>query len=160
MCASTERSSQHSTTLIAAPSLPEISHADAIARARAELELDDDIPAEAVQIRRLDPPSEAYFLVTLGEPETVIAVATIGASTGAVGTAAVLSGHGPQLMVDASRARALAGASASAGATLVWRPSRASRSPLYPLWEVEHEGVFVYVDQQENVWADPDHGSR
>ena len=56
-------------------------------------------------------------------------------------------------------ARARAGR-AGAAVRLVWRPSRASRSPLYPIWEVKAGSDLVYVDMTGRVWQDLEAGGR
>ena len=62
-----------------------------------------------------------------------------------------LRGRRPHLAVDevlALRIANLAGASIK----LVWRPSRASMSPLYPFWQVTCSVAVVFVDQQGRCW--------
>lgn len=54
--------------------------------------------------------------------------------------------------MSADRARALAGAGPADDAELVWMPSQASRSPLYPLWRVRAAGAWRYVRQQGQVF--------
>lgn len=98
--------------------------------------------------------NETYYLVVLGEERAPVAVGTVNRATGDVGSSARLAGLGPHLEVDAALARTLAGAPEKARAELVWRPSAASRSPLYPVWEVELPSGPVYVDQAGSVRHD------
>jgi len=120
--------------------------ADAVERARAAAGLAPGIPGRAWHVRRLDRPDDSYWLVVLGEPEAAQAVATVHAATGEVGSFARVADGGPHFEVDVAAAREAAGADEHAPAELVWRPSFASRSPLYPLWEVETAEGRVYVD--------------
>lgn len=60
----------------------------------------------------------------------------------------------PTIEVEPGQARELVGAPADAPTRLVWQASLASRSPLYPFWEVRKGGETAYVDQQRNVWRD------
>jgi hypothetical protein len=85
-------------------------------------------------------------------------VAVVDDRTGALRSSANLRGGPSPLALDVHAARAAAGADPSAAAELVWQPSRASQSPLYPVWEVvTHDGA-VYVDQQGQVHARLDPG--
>jgi hypothetical protein len=130
-----------------------VSEADAaaIATARAGGELDDEVPARAWPVRRLDRPGDSYFLVLFGEDDATVAVATVSADGDSVQSMATLRGETGHFTVDAAAARALAGADADAPAALVWRPCRASRSPFYPLWEVAGQAGPVYVDHAGTV---------
>jgi len=132
--------------------MAELSSDEAIVRARAAMGLDATVPARAWRIRRLDRAADAYYLVVFGEPAAAVAVTTVGAAHGEVRTSAQLPGVRPHLLLDAAQAVTLAGLGAGAQAELVWRPSQASRSPFYPLWEVRSATRGVYVDQQGVVW--------
>jgi len=132
--------------------MAELAADEAIARARTEMGLDAAVPARAWRIRRLDRAADAYYLVVFGEPDAAVAVTTVGAASGEVRTSAHLPGVRPHLLIDAAQAVTLVGLGDSAQAELVWRPSRASRSPFYPLWEVRSATRRVYVDQQGVVW--------
>lgn len=121
-------------------------------RARAALGLDRSVPARARLVRRLDRPGADYFLVTLGTEEACVGVVTLDARTGETRSSASLPGVRPCLGVDEEKARAIAGGLASA--ELVWKPSAASRSPLYPVWQVPTANGPVYVDQQGRLWSD------
>ena len=126
-----------------------------MARVRAAVGAPSRVPGRAWPVRRLDRVDETYYLVVLGEERAPVAVGTVNPATGDVGSSARLAGHGPHLEVDATHARSLAGAHKTAKAELVWRPSAASKSPLYPIWEVELASGPVYVDQAGSVEHDP-----
>lgn len=132
--------------------MAELTSAEAIARARAAVGLGAAVTARAWRVRRLDRPGEAYFLVVFGDDKAAVGVAAVDAAKGEVGTSARLAGRGPHLTGDAAWAVRQAGLDPSARAELVWKPSRASRSPLYPLWEIDTARDRVYVDQQGAVW--------
>jgi len=127
-------------------------------RARAALEVEPTVPASAVRVHRLDVPGRSYYLVLFGRPDATTAVAAADADTGELLTWGRLSGTGPQLSLSAADAVRRAGGARGGAARLVWRPSRQSRSPLYPLWEVEAKRTHVYVDQAGTVWPRLDPG--
>jgi hypothetical protein len=122
---------------------------------RAAVGVVSGVAGRAWPVRRLDRSGETYYLVVLGEERASVAVGTVDAATGEVGSSARLPGHGPHLEVDEVRARALASAGETAGAELVWRPSAVSKSPLYPVWEVTLPSGTAYVDQAGSVRRDP-----
>lgn len=95
----------------------------------------DGLPAEAAVVRRLDRDAE-YVLISLGHPGEPGWVAAVDPSTGVMSWAAILSGT-----TVPSRPAGLTG-----DATLVWRPSVLSRSPLYPLLRVAGPDGEVFVD--------------
>lgn len=129
---------------------------EAIASARSGLGLDPRAGARAWHVRRLDRDGAAYYLVVFGEEDAAVAVATVDAAAGRVESSARLPGGGPHLVVGRARALELAGLGAASRAELVWRPCRASYSPLYPLWEVTGAGgARRFVDQQGGVWPSP-----
>jgi len=131
-----------------------VSPAEAAALARAALGLDDDVRAESHSVRRLDR-GGTYWLALFGEPAATVAVAAVDAASGEVLASARLPGRAPQLAVSAERARALAGAPATARVELAWRHSPASRSPLAPFWEVEGAADRAWVDVTGRVWQAP-----
>jgi hypothetical protein len=131
--------------------MPGLSPEYAVERARAELGLDSSVPAHVHHVRCLDQSGADYFLVTLGTETATVGIVTLDAHTGELQGSASLPGLHGHLEVDEERARALAGGATSA--ELVWKPSAASLSPLYPLWEVRTEEGLVYVDQQGHVWT-------
>lgn len=132
-----------------------LSEDDAVARVRAAVGAGNGAAGRAWRVRRLDRPGETYYLVVLGDEGASVAVGTVNAVTGDVGSSAHLPGRGPHLEVDAVRARALAGAGETAGTELVWRPSLVSKSPLYPVWEVSLPSGPAYVDQAGSVRHNP-----
>jgi hypothetical protein len=112
----------------------------------------DPAPAVAWSVRRLDRPDSGYFLVVLGPEDRAERAVIVERETGRVGSSAKLQAGGSPVKVDAGRARRLAGAAESADAELVWAPSQASRSPLYPIWRVYVGSRSRYVNQQEELF--------
>lgn len=107
---------------------------EAIARARAEVAVLTDGAPIARRVGH-GGPAGPYWLVTLEGANRTLAVVAIGDDGSIVGAGrpARATRH---VAVDAGRARELAGAAPGATAELVWWPSTASRSPLFPLWQV------------------------
>lgn len=130
----------------------ELTSEEAISRGRSALRIAESVLAQAWRIARLDRAGEVYYLVVFGEKNASMAVAAVHAERGDVETSARLPGLRPHLSIEATSAKHLAGAGDSSIASLVWRPCSASRSPLYPLWEIRDESGCVYVDQQSRVW--------
>ncbi len=127
--------------------------ADVVAAAQARLGLGEDTAAYAQRIRREDRPGDSfYFLVILGEPLRPRGVAAVDAATGDVMEWADLPGTRPHLTVKAPEAKSRAGFPGDAKAEMVWRPCRASRSPLYPIWRLSFGDRVAFVDQQGVVW--------
>lgn len=117
----------------------------AAALAREAVGSEPGSPARSHPVHRLDRPGASYYLVQLGA--SVAAVDPAGEevlSWARVGK--------PTVEVEPEQARELADAPPDAPARLVWEASVASRSPLYPFWEVRSGAETVYVDQQRNVW--------
>lgn len=132
--------------------MTELSSEELINRARLAMNLGASIDAEAWRVRRIDRVNEAYYLIIFEKDGAAIAVAAVNALTGNLQNSANLAGGGSPLGINSKQAIALAGLNGNAQATLVWRPCRASLSPLYPLWEVSTSSMTVYVDQQGKVW--------
>ena len=128
--------------------------ADRIAELRNVLGIAPDTSYRRVRVSRLAPAAGDYDLVEFGDPGAVVGVGILSADEGEVLGAAGLPGTGPHLALDASAARVACGAAADAPARLVWEPSQATRSSLYPVWEVAVEQGVLYVDQAGNVWRD------
>jgi len=124
---------------------------EAIQNARTKFGFDKSTRGNAWQVRHLDRPSEAYYLIELGASDAAVGIATIDADTGEVGVYAALPGLGAHIAVDAQMAIELANGEKGAQAELVWKPCSASRSPLYPFWEVRTTSGIKYVDQQRRV---------
>ena len=139
---------------------PDIGETEAIARALERLALSDATPARAVLVSRLEPPEGAYYLVVLGDPSAALGIAAVDASSGEVTQWATLAGDAPHLLPDREAAIQRAGASSARRAELVWRPCPASRSPLYPLWEIDTGDEVVYVDHAGQVWPSLEPGAH
>jgi hypothetical protein len=97
-------------------------------------------------------PARSYYLVLFGPNDATTAVAAVDAESGELLAWARLPGSGPHLVVSGTAAAARAGMSERSTVRLVWQPSRQSRSPLYPLWEVRTDGEGVYVDHAGRTW--------
>ena len=138
--------------------MAELSAEEAVRAARRELALDGGAAGSALRVRRLDREGAAYYLVLFGEDDATVAVAALDAAGGGLETSARLPGRAAHLAVGRERARELAGLGESSRAELVWTPCRATRSQLYPLWEVSDGGARVFVDQRGGVWRSLDAG--
>ena len=138
----------------------EVAETDAIARALERLELSDTTPARAVLVSRRDPPRGTYYLVFVGDPGAALGIAAVDASSGEVTQWATLPGAARDPLVDREAAIQRTGASSARRAELVWRSSPASRSPLYPLWEIDTGDEVVYVDHAGRVWSSLEAGAR
>jgi hypothetical protein len=130
----------------------EISPQEATTRARAQAAVELSVPARSWHVRRLDRPGESYYLVVFGA-DGAVAVAAVSADKGEILTWASLPGQTTHQVIEAQDAAKLAGITQDAKAELVWQPCRATRSLLYPLWEIRTSANTVYVDQQGKVWA-------
>jgi hypothetical protein len=139
---------------------PDIGETEAIARALERLALSDATPARAVLVSRLEPPEGAYYLVVLGDPSAALGIAAVDASSGEVTQWATLAGDAPHLLPDREAAIQRAGASSARRAELVWRSCPVSRSPLYPLWEIDTGDEVVYVDHAGQVWPSLEPGAH
>jgi hypothetical protein len=119
----------------------------AINAARRAMGLDRVEREEAVWVARDDGP-DPYWLVALraGDRQVIVVVSDGGDVLQWVDTA-----PGPLLPVDEAAALAASGFD-DAEAGLMWRPSRASLSPLLPLWEVRRGDRRRWVDQGGRVW--------
>ena len=138
----------------------EVAETEAIARARDRLDLSDGTPATAFLVSRKDPPGGAYYLVVLGDPSAALGIAAVDASSGEVTHWATLPEAVPHAVLDREAAIQRSGASSARRAELVWRSSPASRSPLYPLWEIDTGDGVVYVDHAGQVWPSLEPGAR
>ena len=117
----------------------------------------------AWRVERLDRPGEAYFLVVFGNEQRSLGVATVDAASAVVDSSARLDGRGVHRVLDAGAAAAAVSGSDAATATpprLVWRSCPASRSPLYPLWEVGTNSTPLFVDQRGRIWSSLDDGAH
>ena len=139
---------------------PDVAETEAIARALERLELNAGTPARAFLVRRIDPPGGAYYLVVLGAPSAALGIAVVDAASGEVTEWATLPGATPHSLLDREAAIQRTGASSARRAELVWRSSPASRSPLYPFWEIDTGDKVVYVDHAGRVWSSLEAGAR
>ena len=110
------------------------------------------LPGDLVKFRveRLDgaPPYDIIVPRDAASPGTIVA---LDALTGVeLGRGQVASGGATFFPRD--HALRAAGAGVGATARLVWAPSKASLSPLYPLWEVTDGETLCYVDQNGRKW--------
>lgn len=138
--------------------MPGLTSEEALARARRALELEPSLRGNAWPVQRVDQ-AGSYFLVVFGRPEAAVAVAAVDSGNGELLGSARLAAAGSHLTVTAQEAMRRAGMSPEKSTVrLVWRPSRQSRSPLYPLWEVREAGHTRYVDQQGTTWPRLDAG--
>jgi len=141
--------------------MSKITEDEAIVTARSLLGFSPLIPARALLTSRADRIGEEYYLVVFGELQASIGVVAVDITSGEAMIWASLPGRGPHVPIDSETAVKRAGFQPGARARLVWRPCKASRSPLYPLWEISDNMRTVYVDQQGIVWQslEPcDHG--
>ncbi len=103
-------------------------------------------------VERLDA-GNPYFLVTLGEPDGAGSVVMVDAITGEVMSSARLERIDHHRLPSREVAIKCAAYPDDASGRLVWAPSRATRSPFYPLWELKAGAERVYVDMDGKVWA-------
>ena len=126
---------------------------EGISRVRSQLGIGSLTSARAWRIRRVDYPGEAYYLVVFGEVKAAIGVAAVDAIRGEVMNSAVLPGKRPHFAIDAKTAVQLSGFPIDAHVELIWKPCRASLSPLYPIWQVSSKDKTLYIDQQGGYMA-------
>jgi hypothetical protein len=105
---------------------------------------------EAYLVERLDA-GNPYFLVLFGKPGSAGAIVAVDALDGTIASSAQLERVESPWFLSKARAVELAGGSRLLQARLVWAPSRATRSPFYPLWEITCESGRVYVDRDGKV---------
>jgi hypothetical protein len=105
-------------------------------------------------VERLDG-GNPYFLMTLAETGGAGLIAAIDAVTGEVISSARLERVERHRLPGKAEAIARAAYPGDAAARRVWAPSRASRSPFYPLWELTAGSERVYVDISGKVWPAP-----
>jgi hypothetical protein len=104
-------------------------------------------------VERLDG-QHPYFLVHFGELGGRGAAVMVDALDGSVmARAAVERVEKPWLMKE-ERAVEISGGAQPVEARLVWKPSRATRSPFYPLWEISTASGRVWVDQSGRLWPE------
>ena len=71
-----------------------------------------------------------------------------------VGAGRLAGGPGRLPAIDGAQARELAGAAPDTPGRLVWFASRASQSPIFPLWELVRDGATVWVAMDGAVYAE------
>lgn len=140
--------------------MAEITEAAAIASARAQLRLDDTVPAQALPVRYIDRPGESYWFVLFGARDAAVGAAAIDAQSGAVMVSAALPGTQAQLPLDAAQALQIAGLPPGTSIGLAWKASPASRSLLYPLWAIGAGNETLYVDQHGKIWRSLTSGDK
>jgi hypothetical protein len=111
------------------------------------------LPAAAHLVERLDGQGP-YFLVHFGEPGGPGAAVIVDAVDGSVMARAAVERVERPWLIKEERAIEIAGCTQPVVARLVWKPSRATRSPFYPLWEVSTETGRVWVDQSRRMWQE------
>lgn len=104
------------------------------------------LPAAAHIVERLDG-QHPYFLVHFGKPGGPGAAVMVDAVDGSVMAHAKVERVQEPWLIDEQRAAEIAGCAQPMKARLVWMPSRATRSPFYPLWEIAGPSGRVWVDQ-------------
>jgi hypothetical protein len=107
--------------------------------------------AEVHLVERLDE-GNPYFLVIFADPGPSGAVVAVDALGGDITSSARFERAESPWILDRAKAIELAGCVQPLAARLVWAPSRATRSPFYPLWELTCESGRVYVDRDGGVW--------
>ncbi|MBS0527444.1 MAG: PepSY domain-containing protein [Proteobacteria bacterium] len=131
-----------------------ITPSEATARASAHASISEAAALTTDLVERLDG-GEPYFLVSLGKPDGTGVVATVNALTGEVMSSASLQGVDRHRLPDRDQAIRSAAFPGDAQARRVWLPSRATRSPFYPLWELTAGARRAYVDTNGKVWDAP-----
>jgi hypothetical protein len=111
------------------------------------------LPAAAHLVVRLDGQGP-YFLVHLGKPGGRGAAVMVDATEGTVMACAAVERLEQPWLLEEERAVQVAGCAQAAEVRLVWKPSRATRSPFYPLWEIAMASGTVWVDQNGRVWRE------
>jgi hypothetical protein len=132
--------------------MDDVSELESVYYAREALGISETSTYHTWRVHRLDRKEGDYYLVQLYMGETKSALAVVDIRSGAVNITAQLSSSRTHIAVDIQMAKRLAGADELSQAKLVWMPSPASKSPLYPFWQITMpDGVVRYVDQQKNV---------
>lgn len=111
------------------------------------------LPAAAHLVERLDG-QHPYFLVHLGGPGQPGAAVMVDAMDGSVMARAVVERVEHPWLMEQERAVRIAGCAKPVDVRLVWKPSQATRSPFYPLWEIAMASGIVWVDQSGRVWRE------
>src|SRR5215212_980642 len=138
-----------------------ISPQKAIATARREMGVGSCVAAQALRVSRINGDAEDYYLILFGPSSGTTAVATIGAESYRMQSSAKLGGLCPHLSISAQEAEDIVQSAhpiedPSWRVAAVWKPSPASQSPFYPLWQVSSRDMIYYVDQQGKIWTELD----
>lgn len=110
-------------------------------------------PAAAYLVVRLDG-QHPYYLVHLGRPGGRGAAVMVDARDGSLMAHAAVERIEQPWLMEEQHAVQVAGGAQAVEVRLVWKPSRASRSPFYPLWEISMASGMVWVDQNGRVWRE------
>jgi hypothetical protein len=130
-----------------------ITPTEAAARARILASAADASILATDLVERLDN-GNPYFLVTFAELTGAGIVVAIDALTGEVMSSARLEQVERHRLPGRHEAIKRAAYPNDAAARRVWAPSRASRSPFYPLWELKAGTNCAYVDVSGKVWTE------
>ncbi|HEY4167502.1 MAG TPA: hypothetical protein VGM96_12030 [Reyranella sp.] len=128
-----------------------ITPTEAAARASAHASAGEAVVLTTDLVERLDG-GAPYFLVTLGKDNGAGAVVAVNALTGEAMSSASLDRIDRHRLPDRDEAIRSAAFPGDALARRVWVPSRATRSPFYPLWELTAGARRAYVDTNGKVW--------
>lgn len=131
-----------------------ITPTEAAARASAYASAGEAIVLTTDLVERLDG-GAPYFLVRLGKDNGAGAVVVVNALTGEAMSSASLDQIDRHRLPDRDEAIRSAAFPGDAQARRVWVPSRATHSPLYPLWELTAGARRAYVDTNGKVWDAP-----
>lgn len=127
---------------------------EAIRRGARELGVDAQSVRRVWPVAWIDRPEDSAYLAEFEDAQGLV-IALLDAATGVPKqTARLPAGGTSTIAVDEGEARRRAGAGAEASARLVWKPCQASRSPLYPIWEIRDGERVAYVDQRGRVWSE------
>jgi hypothetical protein len=125
----------------------------AVANAREALALGASQQAHVWEVGRLRASARSYLLISFGPPEHSVGIAAVDLQSGNVLQRARLPGVGSHDVMPAEEAMKRADFPAGSRAQLVWDPTPASRSPLYPLWQISDADRRVWVDGvRGTVW--------
>lgn len=111
------------------------------------------LPATAHLVERLDG-QHPYFLVHFGEPGGRGAAVMVDALDGSLMERAAVERVDQPWLMKEERAVEIASGAQPVVARLVWKPSRATRSPFYPLWEISTTSGRMWVDQSGRLWRE------
>jgi hypothetical protein len=131
-----------------------ITPSEAAARASAHASVAGAAALTPDLVERLDGRAPDV-LVTLATDTGAGAVVVVNALTGEAMSSASLDRIDRHRLPDRDEAIRSAAFPGDAQARRVWMPSRATRSPFYPLWELTAGARRPYVDTNGKVWDAP-----